>query len=40
MFVNLFLQNFGGRRESDILANFKEHNLTVQVVVEEITVHI
>lgn len=29
-----------GRRECDMLAIFKEHNLTVQVVIGEITVHI
>lgn len=44
MFVNPFpivgKVNLGGGRESDILAIFREHNLTAQMVVEEITVHI
>lgn len=44
MFVNPFpiasKVNFGRGRESDILPTSKEHNSAVQVVVEEITVHI
>lgn len=32
--------NFGRWRESDLLATFMEHNLTGQVVVKEITVHV
>lgn len=44
MFVNPFpivgKVNSGVGRESDILATFREQNLTAQMVVEEITVHI
>ena len=44
VFVNPFSivgkVNSGGGRESDILATFREHNLTAQMVVEKIAVHI